>query len=520
MTLYQKTREVVNDSINSAIFIDEKAKEFYSGKPNYSVLEEKLSKNLYSKFKKKGVSLAIHKFKQTDLTNQDTLKYLLKDRDLVLLDWDLATHDGEKYSLELLSKIVLQKQIHFCCIYTSESNHDKIIDKINTYFSGYDAQYYSNIQAAIKDYRDADVALFERISLSNPDLNQRMFNEFRDLDSDLPGKIIEVTGLRLGEGLIQVALAFLGHHKSPVTNPVPSHVSKENHSLNIKNTIITIIHKSENSASKILNKLSSQLWKSDNCFPQILGLDMQNRFNSETSFIDENLLGTTLDTLLYHRKKLIETGSEVNFESFITDVLQEQSKLILLDSKFKVLDTTFLDKISKNKYKVSDNELALLNTFYNGAFIDNKEALNFGDIFFSEETQMYYLCITALCDCLHPENIKNNFFFVAGKKSSDLDAALKTGDGKFKSYINEKTCIKWTMPVDDWDKGDYIKPVQLHIPDTNIVNNQLEMQYIKDSCHLSGNLEYVFTLKQQYAQRLANHSFAHPIRVGVDFVKK
>ena len=33
------------------------------------------------------------------------------------------------------------------------------------------------------------------------------------------------------------------------------------------------------------------------------------------------------------------------------------------------------------------------------------------------------------------------------------------------------------------------------------------------------NVEYITTLRNDYAQRIANHAFGHPARVGVDFVK-
>jgi hypothetical protein len=388
------------------------------------------------------------------------------------------------------------------------------------YFSGYTRDYYDNIKDELDDYQKADPKLFERISLNNIDLNKRMNNEFRELDPGLPKLIQDLTELKFGEALVQVKKAFSSFLKSKDSNPIPSHINKSNKTLNINNTLITIISKKENSAKKILEKLSNQLWKSDNCFSQILGLDMQNSFTEQASFIDKNLLNSSIDTLLYHRQKLIDDGLKFEFESFIKEILHEQAKLTLEDANLKVLDNTFLEKISKKNYKVADKDLARLNAFYNGSYIKNKEKLNFGDIFYHSKTNQYYLCITALCDCLHPENIKNNFFFVIGRTTKVMAEALETGDGNFKSYIASDNCIKWTMPEDDWNKGDYIKPVQLHIPCTDLKNKELVIQFIKDGSHSTETVKYAFTLKDQYAQRIANHTFFHPLRVGVDFVKK
>ena len=32
------------------------------------------------------------------------------------------------------------------------------------------------------------------------------------------------------------------------------------------------------------------------------------------------------------------------------------------------------------------------------------------------------------------------------------------------------------------------------------------------------DIKYITTLRPNYAQRIANHAFIHPVRVGVDFV--
>lgn len=511
MTLLQKTKEIVSNSIKSVIFIDEKALESYQRKSLTIIPEEELSINLNNNFKRIGISLSVHKFKQSDLLDESRLDYFFKRRDLVLLDWKLDGNGGEEFSLKLLSKVVMQKNIHFCSIYTSENNYDEIINNIKIYFSGYDINYYNTIIGILNDYRDGNEAIFNKISFDNKTQNGQMFNVFSDINPQLPVLIKETTNLsNFGEALIQVKYAFSQYHKSDTTNPLPTHINRTNYSLNINNTIITIIPKTENSAAKILNKLYHQIYNSENCFTKLLGLDMQNSYYENSSFIDENLLNTKIDTLMFHRKQL--SGSELGFEDFIKSLLLEHSKETLNDSSLKILESVFLNKMSKTRYNIKDEELATLNTFYNGSFIKDKSSINFGDIFLNEGTNEYYLCVTALCDCLHPENIKNNFFFVKGTVGV-MGEAIKTGDGGFKSFINCRTCILWTV-------GEYIKPFQLHITDTSIINSNINTFNILNSALNEMTIKYVFSLKFSYAQRIANHAFAHPIRVGVDFVKK
>lgn len=514
MTLLQKTKEIVSNSIKSVIFIDEKALENYKKKSPTYIREEELSINLDNNFKKKGISLSVHRFKNSDLTNSNILEYLFNRRDLVLLDWKLNGNEGEEHSLELLSKVVKQKHIHFCSIYTSEDNFDDIINNICTFFSGYNADYYRTIIEQINVYREINENIFEAISFDNINLNAHKFNEFREIDPNLPQLIKQITGLtNFGEALIQVKYAFSHFHKSNSINPKPTHINRLNYSLNINNTIITIIPKTEDNAIKILNKLYFQVYNSENCFTQLLGLDMQNSFSENSSFVDENLLSTKIDTLMFHRKQLKSKNQDIEFNNFIKTLLLNHSKQTLESSSLKILDEMFLDNISKHRYKIDNEEIALLNSFYNGSYIKDKSRINFGDIFLKNGSNEYYMCITALCDCLYPENIKNNFFFVKGTPADNLEIPIKKGDDGFKSYINKTTCILWTT-------GDYVKPFQLHLPTTEITDSIIKPLIISNSELNELTLEYVFSLKSSYAQRIANHTFAHPIRVGVDFVKK
>lgn len=132
------------------------------------------------------------------------------------------------------------------------------------------------------------------------------------------------------------------------------------------------------------------------------------------------------------------------------------------------------------------------------------------------------MCITALCDCLHPENINNRFFFVRGIKIN-IGNAIKLGDEAFISYINEDECINWVQsgPLTDEDnnKPVYVKPIQLYVPNSIIKNNIVIVFDWNIDEKETIMLEYKFTLRSQYAQRISNHAFSHPLRVGIDFMK-
>ena len=71
----------------------------------------------------------------------------------------------------------------------------------------------------------------------------------------------------------------------------------------------------------------------------------------------------------------------------------------------------------------------------------------------------------------------------------------------------------------DQHKPIYVKPIQLYIPKPTIIDNIIIAFDWYKKCPVSFRLEYKFTLRPNYAQRIANHAFSHPLRVGIDFVK-
>lgn len=504
--------KIIKDSIKSVAFIDEKAVEFFSTKPNHKIPEERLSENLYKNFKEIGISLTIDKFDKLKNRDANYYSYILKKKDLILLDWKLDGEEGIQYSLEILSKIIETNHLHFCSIYTSEGNHDIILNNLRSYFSGYSKQNYDDVREGLEEYGDDLNQIIKKIDY-NPKKNGSLYSLLIELDKELPSKVKQLTKCEdIKDALIQVKLSFEDFCKSETAIEIPKFIDSDSKSINLKSTIVTIVNKSQDNPEKILNKLTNQLVNTPNSFMEILGLDMQNKFSENSSFIDPRILNISFNALLHHRKQLLENISENEFKNFIFSILLEQSKLTLSNSNLDVLETSFLEEETKELEEVSNEEICLLNTFYNGSVLD-KERLNFGDILLDSKSNLYYLCITPLCDCLHPENVKNNLFFVTGTKAVDIEECIDSGDSGFKSYIDNQTCIMWT-------KTQYIKPFQMHVPELSFKNDELHCKLFKNNELNDTSLRYVFTLKNSYAQRIANHAFNYPIRVGVDFVKR
>lgn len=572
MTYSEKTLEIVTTSIKSAIFIDEKARGVYEYEGlDDNLLEEKLSIAIYNNFKNNGISLAVHKFRITDRQNENLLQYLFNDRDLVLLDWKLQGESGEEYSLELLSRVVDSNHINFCCIYTTETNVDNIFFNILSYFSGVNEakfislkeKYESDYEDALKDIRKS-YNFIDYNHTSNGQHIGKLIQEGLDFD-----ELIELCGNSLDkkEALFLLMMSLENYHKSPKTNHKPTLISVENKTLIINNTIICILNKEnalEDEPIKIIKNLSDKIESSKNSFTQLLGIEMQNIFNTAGSFVDENLLKISKEALFAHRKYIKEKNNDndIPFKTLIKQVLLEHAYLKLRTAKLSLLNDDFLELQVNAATALEDDQVALINTFYNSVSVKslNEESqpnLNFGDVF-KDNNNDYYLCITALCDCLRPDKIKQNFYFVKGKKI-DVKLANTLGDSAFISYVGHDEAISWIalepdaqMEIDQTGKTDqelelerlrienkmlsihkylpvYIKPHSFNVKNAKIIDYVIEIRRIesikvenvtKDNGDIAfSSIRYITTLRPSYTQRIANHAFTHPIRVGVDFVK-
>lgn len=568
-----KAYEVIKDSISSAIFIDEKARSFFQTKDlDDTVLEQRLSVDLYDKFKKEGISLDVHKFEIGQENDPALNRYWFDGRDLVLLDWKLNKEEGEDLSLKLLGEIVNKPHIHFCAIYTSESGNDldNVFKNILSYFSEETEEYYNSLKEEV-DTEEEIKALalsFDEINLHRNDKAKVASN--MKFISKQKKKITEITKEKdLKQAAIKLSIALMDTYKSDKVLPNPTVASFDNRILVINKTLVLILNKTENEPDVLLTRITEHIAKEKYSFTQLLGIEMRTTFKRSYSFIDDNLLKITPEAFFAHRTLLMndsDDNTDTAFKLLIKDVLMEQASICLRNARLSLLDDSFLTAQSALYSETPDDEaLTALNVFYNSININHYEGmtsrrLDFGDLFEGEDGA-YYICITALCDCLRPNKIKNNYYFVEGRPI-DLQLALEMGDTAFISFLPNNKVVSWILPeVDKKDdeknnsdelseeermkfeieklkkineslkhKPLYIKPQSYNVREPKIINNEIEIRRIEtietkpedvDPATIKFHtVKYITTIKSNYTQRIANHAFAHPVRVGVDFVKK
>lgn len=532
MTYEEKATEIIKNSIKSAIFIDENARTYFQKESELKgETEEKLSEELYDNFKTSGISLSIHKYMIGDENNNDTKNYLFEDRDLVLLDWNLdGNSGGQEYSLKLLANIIERPHIHFCTIYTSESGSklDDVYKNILSYFSGKTQEYYDDIKEAL-ELKPEILKIKDSLDYININRHSAGLGKyFGKLMKSNKNKIDEIISITAESdrlcAIIKASIALNDTLKSIDENSCPSVTNFSTKTIIIDNTIITILNKSDNKPEDLIGNISKHIIEGKSSFTQLLGLEMQTIFSNSGAFIDENLLHFGKEAILYHREKYKKDGHLHFFPEFIKEIMLEKAKLNIRNKSISLLEDEFLDSENKNIIP-SDNELIAMNIFYNSTKLKTDNKLNFGDVFVKEGTKEFFICITALCDCLRPDKIDNKFYFAKGEPIK-IEEALKLGDTAFISYLSNKEIVKWTDVTSIEDRLHkfspvYIKPLQYTVIETQFNDNTIKFT----SLNSAGNTEdfigkYVTTIKSNYTQRIANHAFNHPIRVGVDFVKK
>lgn len=536
-----RAKTILKNSIKSAIYIDDKARSFFEEVSEPPEIEEELTVKLYNNFKENGISLEVFKYSKGDEVNNDKITFITENRDFVILDWKLLGEEGEEESLRLLSEIVTAKNIHFATVYTSKDDLDDVLLNILSYFSEKDKDYYINIKEdlELEEFSEEIITLLNQINLnrSNKPLLRKLRTQIFKTDMGIPNKIRAITGIEdLTCSIIKASIALSDKVKSDKELQCPSLVDNKNKIVVINNTIITILNKKENSAEDLLENFKIHIINDVDSFNQLLGLDLYNHLFRSSAITNDLAITFPKEALIHHRKNLKKDGIGYFFNSFMNEILMEKLSMSIRNEEFLLLNDDLLDKFeSELPAEYNDTKsLHKMNVFYNSFYFDKKdEILNFGDVFKIEPNEnhkkspKYLICLTALCDCLRPhDKIKSNFYFAEGS-NIDVNKALSLGDTAFISFLSNDITISWTeVAMDDLKKAYgpvYVKPLQYKVFDgQNKIdeNNQIKVHYLdKNGATKTEVLNYIGTIRPNYAQRIANHAFSYPIRVGVDFVK-
>lgn len=553
--------EIVSNSICTAVCIDNDFDEPYSEVYNIENSNFKIPKNLYESFKEHNCILDFHKYK--GLENWMHIKNtILKNKDLLILDWQLT--NGElpfKDALEILFDAVKTDSLPFIYLYTDRPDLNEIVLHIYSYLSGNSSndlkEKYESLCDKFEEFigeKDANELIsgmkykFIECILQPDNIKENKreifdyLKEKLEIEKTEAGKkydqLIEIGKSVLNcsaEDVFKNLGLFLNNslfRDEPVLDIEIKPIEGEKHTYLINNTLVKISSKKTTvgrtgpefiSAEQVYLDFSKTISKRPNNFLALLGLEMRNLYRDRCSVIGKDI-NEINELAFFHHQKTMKPEEDRAFHDFLSNMWKDEVSSFLLEQKpslFSVLnDYKTKNEIDSklNKFKGDDlvQSLAKLNYYYTVLRIPHGEPRNirFGDIFQLKNANgnnsnidfSFLLCITPHCDCFNPKKINNCFYFVGGK-NIQLSQGLKIGESGFISYVKtdiELVCIKWET-----------NPFTIYISNENNIIIPIE-------CDLMGEkltLKHLTWQKENYTQRIANESFSHASRVGIDLAK-
>lgn len=291
----------------------------------------------------------------------------------------------------------------------------------------------------------------------------------------------------------------------------------------------------------LFSDLSSAISKEPNNFLNLLGLEMRNVFRKGSSIVGRDF-PTINELAFFHHEQHINQEDTTSFERFLLRLWEDDLSNYVHSSNLTIFpsldiyksDNDINTKLSQINRDQLANDLARLNYYYcvSRAHNANPRKIEFGDIFqldiknsperktssdpyllLTDDIKSKYeflLCITQQCECLRPNKINYMYHFVGGVKL-DLKSGLQKVDNDLISFLVPANaapipyCIKW-----------HPKPFSIYI---NGEQNNVSNTLVSKICGQKLLLKHVDKLKENYAQKIANHAFSDASRIGIDFAK-
>lgn len=545
MSVSATANNIIRNSILSSIYIDDKIVEPYDLE-RINTPEFGLTKGVYESFRKAQKSIDFYRYNPNSnwIDDQD---YIFKNRDLLILDWDLAGNDAleQPATLQILEKAVHTDSLHFISIYTGKEKREfqDIIYLIKSFFS----KNYNNInrekideiiteldaESIERKFFEGLMGKFKESAFTGGEKQKAILSELKDSIRETLGNrlypkfsksIKDITG-NLAEGceLLGYAIHNIAPNQNLQAQLAINTGFTESNFIVIGHTIIQVTSKKNPEPTELLNFFTEATQSVCGNLLTLVTLEIRNLLRESSGFIGKGADEIT-DSVLFHQWK-----KKKSFFEFLMTIFKSHtvSHFDYKQGKLKSLHDEFWTAYEAEKgitQKVEDiikpendghlvKELLKLNLYYNVLHVkrSDHEKIKFGDVFTSIRNGNpdggYFLCITAHCDCLTPGNIRNNFYFVRGEAES-TSVLVKKGDDVFCTYLskgNEVIGVRWDP-----------RPVVLRIANSELSDNKVTGV---DGADDSFDLIYSCTIKESYAQRMANNSFAHAMRVGIDFAK-
>lgn len=519
--------KIVKKSIRNVLCVDDGILEPYEGnKDNELSLE--FSKELY-----RGISdnccCCVTMMQYSKDTYEVDLEKRLVDKDMLVLDWELDEMNNNVMPLNVIYQ-ALEKNIPYVCIYTNSSNLMEICNLIEMYFSGHSKQEVNDIVECWESEGILKDIFFDDLNSMKEDKNKFsvLMHKVEEYCPEIDKKKCNYKDRRLWMPLYLKWNGYLLPEKEKTKYKAVRIADGEN-ILNIQGRLIFVFskkHKNQEikdsiSPEAIIPTIAKYITCNPNSIMDCIWLYFSNRYTEAVGMRSQYFNDISYTGFLHHIGGMLTSGDDT-LEIFLKELFNDELLDIMNSQKIDIPEE-IISKVKKDyecgtnsdnnlKELVKINERMTINKRYSSF----EHTIDFGDVFYCENTDSnlckYWLCITAKCDCARPERkIQNNYIFIGGKKVSDK-YALKNAEQGFFSFINtterdeeNPICIEWCKKINSIFVQDNL--VNLH----TTISGNLRGQERK--------FTYLGSVKENFAQRMANEAYSYGNRVGVSLVK-
>lgn len=532
-------KNILKASINSAIGIDDEYIEPYS--TTSSTEEVEVSSQLYQAFHRDlNCTLSLFRYEGYDVFQSRALP-LLKDKDLLLLDWQLRGEgrDAIEDVVKIIDLAVSQDSpIRFIVIYTAVENLYSLSLDLYAAFSEKNESISDEIEkikeyidgVLTKNHEDIDCDFIEKLvndNLSRCILPRNRLAAKQTINrlicerlSDESKKALRHYSGRLDQLLVDLELFRCSETIGSIH--CSSHRTRvlEEDVLLVENTAIFLVTKQGlgkhgYGPNQLVEHLCNKLTSLNNWRSLLLSLKLKDLLYHEMAVVGKGLGGFDDSILMNYikpdgEKATVEPISTC-FNAQIGDVLSQ-------------LDNDFVTELWDGEESRPDNapkELARLNSFLSfSSYQKGKDhRINTGDVFIAEghhfsheenRKREYLMCISQACDCKNPDKIHYNFAFVFGEEI-ELMTAIKNTQKHYYTFINDELVINWsnrflTIHIPE-EKLCFINYAYCYVTETND-DGEMESKELE--------LEFIGHQKEIYTQRVINTVFNHAMRIGID----
>lgn len=547
-------KDVIRNSIRSAICIDDRYAAAYETKGDIEkyALEEEQPRTLHKSFREDGLcDLDIYRF----TTYEDTWKpeFMLSNKDLLILDWELDADGNYDNALKILTEVVQSKKIPFVVVYTSTEDLNSVNRALIREFSPYDTEVFQAVSSALKanysvisddpDSIEADLFLEENEDLfyhyvfnweNRPDTESKLLASLHQSfavkqqigEVAIRAKVTAAVKSIIGshaDCILELGMMAMAQESETKSSFRIERISTVEHAFRLNGTIVLVYHKQGKKngikPEDLFSVFAEAVISNPHNYLSILSLELKDLLRESFSKIGTQFSKTDEQAFFYHLENYRTFNNGVDYDlrsiydfilkSWIGELHQQKiseqpSILRFANHRYETLETKPPKQLTEENTTLINELIKYCAYVSTSKVIDRSDpTLRFGDLFVNSNKQdEFFLCITPSCDCLHPkDNINNNFYFVKGAKFNGFQAIQEAETG-FHSFIlreNEPKCIKWQC-----------KPFTSYISTNDI--SQLKINY----CDAQIELQHLIVLKENYAQRIANESFGYGHRVGID----